>query len=278
MPGRIKDKIQGKITRRRRRRRGRRGRSLQRGIYLLPNLLTTGSLFAGFYAIVKSIQGDFWGASLAILIAIVFDGLDGAVARLTRSTSDFGLQYDSLCDLVAFGVAPAILIFTWALAPYGRIGWLAAFVFAACGALRLARFNVFAQSGEGGTSDFRGLPIPAAAGVLASFVFLAEDLSIRTYVPLAVTAAFAYLLAFLMVSTIRYQSFKRFDGRLKHPFRVLVGAVLAIFIAAAIPQVVAFLVMIGYAASGPIITIVRHQRAQKIDTLSPREEDTFPAA
>ncbi|MDA0999522.1 MAG: CDP-diacylglycerol--serine O-phosphatidyltransferase [bacterium] len=277
MPGKIKDRIQGTISRRRRRRRGRRGHSLQRGIFLLPNLLTTGSLFTGFYSIIKAIQGDFWTASLAILIAIVLDGLDGAVARLTRSASSFGLQYDSLCDLVAFGIAPAILVFTWALAPYGRIGWLAAFVFAACGALRLARFNVFALTGEGGTSDFRGLPIPAAGGVLASLVFLAEDLSLRTYIPLAVTAAFGYILAFLMVSTIRYQSFKRFGGRLKHPFRVLVGAVLTLFVAAAIPQVVAFLVMIGYAASGPLLAILHRQRTQKEDSPAPQEEEPSPA-
>ncbi len=239
-----------------------RRRSLKRGIYLVPNLLTTGSLFAGFYAIVASIQGDFTWASLAILLAIVLDGLDGTVARLTKSTSSFGLQYDSLCDLTAFGVAPAVLIYAWGLAPYGRIGWLAAFIFAACGALRLARFNVLAQSG-GGSQDFRGLPIPAAAGVLASIVYLAEDFSIKAYVPLLLIAALGYVLAFLMVSTIRYKSFKDLSGPLKRPFRVLVGAVLALFVAAAIPQVVACLALAGYAASGPLWTVARWRGAKR---------------
>lgn len=222
----------------------------------MPNLFTTGSFFAGFYGIIAAIQGDFWWASLAILISIVLDGLDGAVARLTNTASAFGLQYDSLCDLVAFGIAPAILMYKWALAPFGRLGWLAAFIFAACSALRLARFNVFTQTAGAG-ADFRGLPTPAAAGVLASWVFLVEDFGIQAWVPLTITVVFAYILAFLMVSTVRYKSFKRFDGRLKRPFRALVGAVLALFVAAAIPQVVAFLVMIGYTISGPVFTLSR---------------------
>lgn len=249
------------VRRPRRRRRRSRRRSYQRGIYLVPNLLTTGSLFAGFYAIVASIQGDFAWASLAILLAIGLDGMDGTVARLTKSTSAFGLQYDSLCDLTAFGVAPAVLIYTWVLAPYGRIGWLAAFIFAACGALRLARFNVTAQAG-GGALDFRGLPIPGAAGVLASIVYLAEDFAIKAYIPLIAIAALGYILAFLMVSTIRYKSFKDLSGPLKRPFRVLVGAVLALFVAAAIPQVVACAAFAGYAASGPLGTIRRWRRAK----------------
>jgi CDP-diacylglycerol--serine O-phosphatidyltransferase len=241
-------------------------------VFLLPNLFTTGSFFAGFYAIIAAIQGDFWMASLAILIAIVLDGLDGAVARLTNTTSAFGLQYDSLCDLVAFGVAPAILMYKWALAPFGRIGWLAGFIFAACAALRLARFNVFTQKAGDG-ADFRGLPAPAAAGVLASWVFLVEDLSINEYIPLAITVAFAYGLAFLMVSTVRYKSFKKLDGRLKRPFRALVGAVLALFVAAAIPQVVAFLVMIAYAMSGPVFILARLRRRKE----TPAQSDPAPA-
>ena len=262
-----------KFSRRSRRRRRRSGRrSFQRGIYLVPNLLTTGSLFAGFYAIVASIQGNFTWASLAILLAIVLDGLDGTVARLTKSTSPFGLQYDSLCDLTAFGIAPAVLIYTWLLAPYGRIGWLATFIFAACGALRLARFNVLAQTGSS-SSDFRGLPIPGAAGVLASIVYLAEDFSIKTYVPLILIAALSYVLAFLMVSTIRYKSFKDISGPLRRPFRVLVGAVLALFVAAAIPQVVACLAFVGYAASGPVGLITRW-RNNKRETIFDNIKET----
>ncbi len=256
---------------RRRRRRSRR-RSLQRGIYLLPNLLTTGSLFAGFYAIVASIQGNFTWASLAILLAIFLDGLDGTVARLTKSTSSFGLQYDSLCDLTAFGIAPAVLTYTWLLAPYGRIGWLATFIFAACGALRLARFNVLAQAGDG-SLDFRGLPIPAAAGVLASIVYLVEDFSVKAYVPLIAMAALGYILAFLMVSTIRYKSFKDLSGPLRRPFRVLVGVVLGLFVAAAIPQVVAVLAFGGYALSGPFSTVARWRRQKRLSAPENLQEE-----
>ena len=259
----------GRRSRRRRRRSGK--RSFQRGIFLVPNLLTTGSLFAGFYAIVASIQGNFIWASLAILLAIVLDGIDGTVARLTKSTSPFGLQYDSLCDLTAFGIAPAVLIYSWLLTPYGRIGWLATFIFAACGALRLARFNVLAQAG-GGSMDFRGLPIPGAAGVLASIVYLVEDFSIKTHVPLILIAALSYVLAFLMVSTIRYKSFKDISGPLRKPFRILVGAVLALFVAAAIPQVVACLAFFGYAASGPYGMIARWRRTKKESTPENFEE------
>ncbi len=262
MPDQLKDKFRDKWERRKRRKRRRRRPRLGRGIYLLPNLLTTGSFFAGFYAIIAAIQGDFWWASMAILISIVLDGLDGTVARLTNTSSAFGVQYDSLCDLVAFGVAPAILMYKWALAPYGRVGWLAAFIFAACAALRLARFNVFTQS-AGASADFRGLPTPAAAGVLASWVFLVEDFGIHDYVPPLITVGFAYVLAFLMVSTIRYKSFKKFGGRLQRPFRALVGAVLALFVTAAIPQVVAFLVMIAYAVSGPVFTFSRLRRPKE---------------
>ena len=262
MPDQLKDKFRDKWEQRKRRRKRRKRPRLSRGIFLLPNLLTTGSFFAGFYAIIAAIQDDYWWASLAILISIVLDGLDGTVARITKTTSAFGLQYDSLCDLVAFGIAPAILMYKWALAPFGRVGWLAAFIFAACSALRLARFNVFTQT-VGSGADFRGLPTPAAAGVLASWVFLVEDFGIQAWVPLTITVAFAYVLAFLMVSTVRYKSFKKFDGRLRRPFRVLVGVILALFVTAAIPQVVAFLVMIGYTASGPFFTFSRLGRAKE---------------
>ena len=264
MQERFKNKFQQRLSerakRRHRRRRRRSRRSFKRGIFLLPNLFTTGSLFAGFYAIVAAIQLEFWWASLAILIAIVLDSLDGTLARLTKTSSPFGLQYDSLSDLTAFGIAPSVLIFNWALTPFGRIGWLAAFLFTACGALRLARFNVLAQRGDG-DADFRGLPIPAAAGVLASMVLLAENYHIQDYVPFVAIAAATYLLAFLMVSTIRYRSFKNISAPLRHPFRVLVGAVLTLFVAAAIPQVVACIVMVGYAMSGPL-ALLRSRRAQ----------------
>lgn len=272
MPDQLKDKIRTRWEQGKRRRRRRRRPRLKRGIFLLPNLFTTGTLFAGFYAIIAAIQNDFWWASFAILISIILDGLDGAVARLTKSSSPFGLQYDSLCDLAAFGIAPSILIYKWALAPFGRVGWLAVFIFAACSALRLARFNVLTQT-LGATADFRGLPTPAAAGVLASWVFLAEHYGLRQFVPVSISpfpayllAFLAYMLAFLMVSTVRYTSFKDLGGRLQRPFRVLVTAVLALFIAAAIPQVIAFLVMAGYAVSGPILHYKRYRKSKEIVT------------
>ncbi len=265
----LKDKIRTELERGRRRRKRRRRPHLKRGIYLLPNLFTTGSLFAGFYAIIAAIQMDFWWASLAILVSIVFDGLDGAVARLTKSSSPFGIQYDSLCDFAAFGIAPAILIYNWALAPFGRIGWLAVFIFAACSALRLARFNAFTQT-LGPTADFRGLPTPAAAGMIASWVFLAEHYELGRLAPDTLQgpssyllAIMAYTLAFLMVSTVRYTSFKDLGGRLQRPFRVLVGAVLALFVAAAVPQVVAFVIISAYTVSGPLLHLRRARRLGK---------------
>ena len=266
----FRNRFRGRF-RRSRRRRGR--GSFKRGIFLLPNLLTTGSLFIGFYAIIASIHEQYWQASLAILAAIVLDGMDGTVARLTKSASPFGLQYDSLCDLTAFGLAPAVLVYNWALAPFGRFGWLAAFVFVACGALRLARFNVQINTMEKG--QFNGLPIPAAAGVLASTVYLAEDFRLHAFFPHALIAVVAYLLAFLMVSTIRYRSFKNLTVPLKRPFRALVGAVLALFVAAAAPQVVAFAVMCGYAASGPLQLLLRVRRLRE---RPPQGEEASPPA
>jgi len=265
----LKDKIRTQFELGKRKRKRRRRPRLKRGIFLLPNLFTTGSLFAGFYAIIAAFQMDFWWASLAILISIVFDGLDGSVARLTKTSSPFGIQYDSLCDFAAFGIAPAILVYSWSLAPFGRIGWLAAFIFAACSALRLARFNVFTQS-LGPTADFRGLPTPAAAGVLASWIFLAEHHgfdkitppSVLNAVPAYILAFLTYLLAFLMVSTVRYTSFKDFGGRLQRPFRVLVGAVLALFVASHFLEVVAFVVMAAYTASGPILYVRRYHKTK----------------
>ena len=142
--------------------------NLRRGVYLLPNLLTTGGLFAGFYSIVATMNGNYLVAGWFVLIAAVFDGLDGKVARMTNTTSKFGVEYDSLADLVAFGVAPGLMMYAWALKPFGKLGWLAAFLYVVCGALRLARFNVQITTVE--SKRFVGLPIPAAAGMAASLV------------------------------------------------------------------------------------------------------------
>ncbi|RYZ70101.1 MAG: CDP-diacylglycerol--serine O-phosphatidyltransferase, partial [Proteobacteria bacterium] len=194
-------------------------------IYILPNLITIMNLFMGFLAIVQSIQGQYVFAAYAIVAAAVFDQLDGRVARMTHSQSKFGAELDSLCDLVSFGTAPGILLFLWALQPFGRIGWLVSFLFCACGALRLARFNVQHEVIE--KAYFQGLPIPMAAGIVASSVLAFTDLGWEpqhSYILLLMTT----LLAFVMVSTFRYRSFKDIDLKGRLPFKYLIVGVLLI--------------------------------------------------
>jgi CDP-diacylglycerol--serine O-phosphatidyltransferase len=223
-------------------------------IYVLPNLLTTGNMFFGFVAIVLSIQQDFTHAAYAIVGAAVFDLLDGRVARITHSTSQFGAEYDSLCDLVSFGVAPGILLYLWALQPFGRIGWLASFLFACCGALRLARFNVQANVIE--KNYFQGLPIPMAAGIVASSVLAFTELEIdasRSYYLLAMTI----LMAFVMVSNFRYRSFKDIDLKGRKPFWYLVIGVALVFVIATKPEVMLFVLFMGYALLGAIFGILK---------------------
>ena len=254
LPSRLKN-----VKRRRRRKINSKNHKFKKGIFLLPNLLTTGGLFAGFYSIIAAINNDFFWSSLSILIAILLDGMDGTVARKTKTTSSFGIQYDSMCDLVTFALAPSLLIYIWALSPFGRIGWLAAFVFSACGALRLARFNVMADSGKK-NGDFRGLPVPAAAGLLASFVCLLENPIYKSYVPMESIAVIAYILSFLMVSTIRYKKIDVFNRRLKHPFRVSISVILILFMSAAAPQLMAFIVMSIFCLSGPTMMIFKDKK------------------
>ena len=184
------------------------GKRLGMYIYILPNLMTTGNLFSGFFAVIQSIKGNYLYAAYAIVVAAIFDQLDGRLARLTRSTSKFGAEYDSLCDLVSFGMAPGVMLFLWALQPFGRLGWMACFLFVACGALRLARFNVQANVVE--KNYFQGLPIPMAAGIVASSVLAFQDLELEAFGNpwlLIMTT----LLALVMVSNFRYRSFKDLD-------------------------------------------------------------------
>jgi CDP-diacylglycerol--serine O-phosphatidyltransferase len=221
----------------------------RRGIYLLPNLLTTGNLFSGFYGIVSIMSANYVRAAIAVFIAVVFDILDGQIARYTKTSSRFGLEYDSLADLVSFGIAPGLLIYTWALTGYGRLGWVAAFLFVACGALRLARYNVQAGSGDG--RYFMGLPIPAAAGLIAATVLLDDHIlrlgkELRPIIILLMT----YLLAFLMVSRVRYRAFKVMQFPQRRLFELLVGAVLTLIMFTLAPQVLLFAVFAVYAASG----------------------------
>ena len=242
-----------------RRRRKKKARRRFRGVYLLPNLITTGSLFAGFYAIVAAMDGRFYAAAWAILIALILDGLDGRIARMTKTTSGFGVQYDSLADLVAFGVAPAILVYLWALKDFKQFGWAAAFLFVVCGALRLARFNV--QTGSIDPRYFNGLPIPAAAVMVASVVAFYTELGEFAPERSKFILVIMYVLSFLMVSNIKYISFKKVELFRRHPFHTLVGLVLIFVVVATAPNIMGFVLMSAYVVSGPISTFIYHRRA-----------------
>ncbi|MBI3457880.1 MAG: CDP-diacylglycerol--serine O-phosphatidyltransferase [Candidatus Rokubacteria bacterium] len=226
-------------------------------IFLLPGLLTIGNLLCGFYAIVLTLDGQHQGAALALLVAMVMDILDGKVARLTRTTTQFGVEFDSLADVVSFGVAPALLLYSWALAPLGRVGAGAAFLYVICGALRLARFNVL--TGITDRRYFIGLPIPGAAGAVASMVLFFGSVAFGR-AELAALAGATYLLAFLMVSNIRYHSFKELDFAKRHAFGVLLVVVLGILIVAAHPQLFLFLAFSVYVLSGPARRVVLGKR------------------
>jgi len=228
---------------------------IYKGAYLLPNLFTTASLFSGFLGIIWAIEGQFLYCALAILVSCVLDGMDGMVARLTRSTSDFGVQMDSLVDLVAFGVAPAIMVYMWQLHHYGRLGLLASFLIVACGALRLARFNI--QSGKVSQKYFIGLPIPAAACVLATLVlFSTQSPAFLENAFGTITLVLAYLLSFLMVSRVRYPSLKEFEGMRTHPFRTTVAAMLIFVVIASEPNILGFLFFLTYLMSGLILSFL----------------------
>lgn len=219
-------------------------------IYPLPCLFTTASLFSGFYAIISAFNGDFFSSAVAIIIAGIFDGLDGRVARLTNTTSKFGMEYDSLCDLVSFGVAPALLAYMWALEPYGRYGWLAAFLYVATTALRLARFNAMAD--EYSPKDFIGLPCPAAAAMIATTVLFSHFMGATGTVKHLVILLLVYVLSYLMVSNFRYLSFKHPETTRAKKFHVLVGMVLLLIVIATEPSVTLFMVGLAYVLSGPL--------------------------
>ncbi|KAB2842891.1 CDP-diacylglycerol--serine O-phosphatidyltransferase [bacterium] len=221
---------------------------IRKGIYILPNMITTASLFCGFVSIVKSIQGDHLTAAWMILLAGVFDGLDGRIARLTRTHSDFGIEYDSLCDLASFGLAPAILAYTWTLSHFNQIGWAAAFLFFACGAMRLARFNVQVSDVE--KKHFQGLPIPTAAYVVASYVIFHHrwkgDVDVSSVLLLCLTIG----LALLMVSTVPYRNFKKLNFKRKESFFMLVLLACVLFVIASAPNEMIFFAALAYVASG----------------------------
>ncbi|MCO7225298.1 CDP-diacylglycerol--serine O-phosphatidyltransferase [Pleionea sp. CnH1-48] len=228
----------------------------RRGIYLLPNLLTTGGLFAGFFAIVASMGGRFEVAAVAIFIAMIMDGLDGRVARMTNTQSAFGAEYDSMADIVSFGVAPALVTYNWALTEQGKLGWLAAFIFVAAGALRLARFNTQVETAD--KSYFQGLAIPSAAAILAGMVWLGVDSDYPSGTQFGLPVAIITIcLGLLMVSNFRYSSFKEVNWRGKVPFIAILVSVLILVLIAYDPPIVLFIGFSIYALSGPVLTVVR---------------------
>lgn len=233
----------------------------RKSVYLLPNLLTSMSLFGGFYSIIATIDGKFLHASYAIFLACLCDALDGTVARKTGSASRFGVEYDSLADLVAFGVAPGILAYMWALKGYGRFGWLAAFLYVACGALRLARFNVQVDSVQ--KKQFLGLPIPMAASVIAASVLFFGQLQLSVEVKKIFTPVLMYVLAFLMVSAVRYSSTKEMSFLRTRHFEAIVAAILLFVIVLIQPEITLFVIAFGYAVSGPVLFLFRRKTASE---------------
>ncbi len=232
-----------------------------KGIYLLPNLFTTAGLFSGFYAILAAVNGRFEVAAIAVFIAMILDGLDGRVARWTNTQSEFGAQYDSLADLVSFGLAPSLVVYQWALVhmkdiavAWGKLGWMAAFIYVACAALRLARFNV--QSEEVDKRYFIGLASPAAAAIMVGMVWVFNDMDVSgksIQIPALLMTLFAGL---LMVSNIKFHSFKDFDFRSKVPHLFILVVVLVFALTAIDPPKVLFGVFLVYALSGPVLWIL----------------------
>lgn len=222
---------------------------MRKGIYILPNSLTMCGMFAGFYAILAALKGDYVHAAWAILIAMVFDGLDGWIARLTNSTTRFGIELDSLSDLVAFGVAPAVMLYNWSLMPFGRIGWAAAFLFVACGALRLARYNV--QMGSTEKKSFTGMPIPGAAAVIATTaIFYSQmDWTGRRSIFILILT---FILAILMVSTLRFHGAKELDFKKRKPFWILVAFAVIFAVVVMHPEIALFVFAMLYLGVGII--------------------------
>jgi CDP-diacylglycerol--serine O-phosphatidyltransferase len=238
-------------------------RSPKKGVYILPNTITLCGMFAGFYAIISAINNNFLHAAWAIVIANIFDGLDGWIARLTNTTTRFGIELDSLSDLIAFGVAPSILMYKWSLWHFGRVGWAVSFLFVACGALRLARFNV--QTGSPGSKAFKGMPIPGAATVVSSIVIFYYEYWSGVPQKNIFFLVLTFFLSILMVSTLRYHGLKEIDFKEKKPFWVLIAFVFAIFILFVHPSTAIFIFAMLYLTWGIIenIYLFLKRRRQK---------------
>lgn len=236
------------------------GRVGRRSIYFLPNLITTAALYFGFFAIVQSSKGNFELAASAIFAAMVLDALDGRVARLTHTTSDFGAEYDSLSDVIAFGLAPALIVYEWALFSMNRLGWLVAFIYVACTALRLARFNIRTVMDK---RYFEGLPSPSAAAVLAAWVWLIESYAFDAVYLRYVTWTLTLCVAGAMVSNIKFRSFKDMDLKGRVPFIALLAVVLFFVLLAFDPPLVLFAIFFVYLLSGPLLKVRRVHRIRR---------------
>lgn len=230
----------------------------RRGIYLLPNLFTTAALFAGFYAITAAINGHFEVAAGSIFLAMVLDGMDGRVARLTNTQSAFGAEYDSLADMLSFGAAPALLVYVWSMSQLGKMGLMAVFVHAAGAALRLARFNT--QLGTADKRYFQGLPSPAAAAILAGYVWVGQEYGFAGTTRDLISMVLTVFTGLLMVSNVRYHSFKDIDLKGKIPFVVAIAVMLGYAVVFAHPPLTLFMVFLGYAISGPVFTLIMRRR------------------
>lgn len=242
------------------------GRTVRhRGIYLLPNLFTTAALFAGFYAIIAAMRGDFENAAVAIFCAMVLDGLDGRIARLTNTSSKFGVEFDSLADMVSFGVAPALVVFTWALGDLGKFGWSAAFIYTACAALRLARFNTQIDTAD--KNYFTGLASPAAAAIIASTVWVCHDLGlVGKALPFELSVLVGLLTAIvgiLMIANFPYYSFKGIDLRHRVPFVVMIAMVLVFGLITLDPPSILLVSFLAYAVSGPVMQGMKQRKHQR---------------
>jgi CDP-diacylglycerol---serine O-phosphatidyltransferase len=236
-----------------------RGALRRRGIYLLPNLFTTGALFAGFYAIVQAMNARYEQAAIAVFVAMVLDGLDGRVARMTRTQSEFGAEYDSLSDMVCFGAAPALIMYEWALQGLGRTGWIVAFVYCVGAALRLARFNTNIDIVD--KRYFQGLPSPAAAALVVGFIWVSDDFQIaRVETVLWLAAALTFYAGITMVANVPFYSFKDFNLRRSVPFWAILLVVLALVMISANPPLVLFGLFVAYGFSGYALWIWRRRR------------------
>ena len=240
----------------------------RRGIYLLPNFFTTAALFAGFYAIVAAMNLRFEHAAIAIFVAMILDGVDGRVARMTNTQSDFGAQYDSLSDMVSFGLAPALVMYKWSLASmvslgwqWGKIGWITAFVYTACAAMRLARFNT--QIGVADKNYFQGLPSPSAAAVVAGLVWVGVDNQLEGNM-ISIPAMLLTLTAgLMMVSNVFYYSFKEVNYRSPVPFLTILIIVLVLALGSINAPLLLFIGFLIYLGSGPVFAIMRRVRKQR---------------